>query len=119
MLPNTNTTWEELQLWQSRQFRLSPKDHWEGNGMLDYLQEWNELPYPSVLGIFGPNRDRDSWVTEFSLDMIQAFQVQNELVTFALCDRPSDQHYTPVVVIKRLICQLLEQRPMLILEEPE
>ena len=58
--------------------------------MLDYLQEWNELPYPSVLGIFGPNKDRDSWVTEFSLDMIQAFQVPGRLGADIF-----DRHFRP------------------------
>ncbi len=87
--------------------------------MLEYLQEWNELESASILAIFGPSGDRDTWVTEFSLDMMQAFQVQDELVTSALCDRPEDQYWTPTIVIKKLICQLLEQRPMLIVDTPE
>jgi hypothetical protein len=87
--------------------------------MLEYLQEWNELESASILGIFGPSGDRDTWVTEFSLDMIQAFQVQEVLVASALCDRPEDQHWTPTIVIKNLICQLLEQRPTLIIDAPE
>lgn len=87
--------------------------------MLDYLQMWNELEDASILAIFGPSCDRDTWVTEFSLDIIQAFQVQDVLVTFALCDQPGDQHWTPTTIIKKLICQLLEQKPMLIVEAPE
>ena len=106
-------------MWQSREFRLSPKDHWEVNGMLDYLQEWNRLKSASILAIFGPTEDRDTWITEFSLDMIQAFQVQDVLVTSAMCDRPAGQVFTPTMVIKKLICQLLEQNPGLILEAPE
>lgn len=106
-------------MWQSREFRLSPKDHWEVNGMLDYLQKWNRLESASILAIFGPTWDRDTWVTEFSLDMVQAFQVQGVLVTFAMCDRPAGQVFTPPVVIKKLICQLLEQSPGLILEAPD
>lgn len=106
-------------MWQSREFYLSPKDHWEVNGMLDYLEEWNQLSSASILAIFGPTQDRDTWVTEFSLDMIQAFQVQDVLVTFALCDRPERQVFTPTEVIKTLVCQLLEQNPGLVLEAPE
>jgi hypothetical protein len=106
-------------MWQSRQFHLSPKDHWEVKGMLDYLDEWNRLSSVSILAIFGPTTDRDTWVTEFSLDMIQAFQVQDVLVTFALCDRPEEQVFTPTTVIKTLVCQLFEQNPGLILEAPE
>lgn len=106
-------------MWQSREFRLSPKDHWEMNGILEYLKEWNQLECPSILAIFGPTDDRDTWVTEFSLDMIQAFQVENVLVASAMCDRPAGQVFTPTVVIKTLICQLLERNPELILEAPE
>ena len=87
--------------------------------MLYYLQEWNQLESASILAIFGPTEDRDTWVTELSLDMIQAFQVQDVLVTYAMCDRPAGQVFTPSVVIKKLICQLLEQSPGLILEAPE
>jgi hypothetical protein len=118
LLPNNDTIPKELKLWESREFRLSPKDHWEGNGMLQYLKEWRKLSDPSILAIFGPTRERDTWVTEFSLDMIQAFKIQNELVAFALCDRPGDEVYTPFMVVKKLICQLLEQKPELVLERP-
>lgn len=119
LLPSNRTIREELELWQCREFRLSPKDHWEVNGILGHLEEWNSLPYASILAVFGPTLERDSWVTEFILDTIQAFQVQNELVTFVMCDRPDEEHYNPLILIKTIICQILEQRPSLILEEPE
>ena len=119
LLPNTNSKWEELNMWQSRKFRLSPRDHWEVNGMLEYLDAWTQLESASVLAIFGPSGDRDTWVTEFSLDIIQAFQVQDVLVLFAMCDRPEDEYYTPTIVIKTLICQALEHKPELIVEMPD
>lgn len=87
--------------------------------MLDYLQEWNQLESASILAIFGPTEERDTWVTEFSLDMIQAFQVQDLLVAAAMCDRPAGQIFTPTTVIKKLICQVLEQRPELTVEVPD
>ncbi|KIW16321.1 hypothetical protein PV08_06372 [Exophiala spinifera] len=119
LLPLYVTMDKEIQLWKGRQFRTSPKDHWEVNGVLDYLKAWNCLPHASILAIFGPTRGRDSWVTEFALDTIQAFQVQNELVTFIMCDRSEVNQYVPATLIKILICQILEQRPTLILEEPD
>lgn len=119
LLPSNRTIREELELWQYREFRLSPKDHWEVNGILDHLEEWNSLPQASILAVFGPTHERDSWVTEFILDTVQAFQVQGELVTFAMCDRPDNEHYTPLTLVKTIICQILEQRPSLILEEPD
>lgn len=117
--PSNHTMREELQLWQCREFRLSPKDHWEVNGILGYLEQWNALPHASILAVFGPTRERDTWVTEFILDTIQAFQVQGELVAFVMCDRPNNEYYTALDIIKIIICQILELRPTLILEEPE
>ena len=119
LLPSNRTAREELKLWQGREFRLSPKDHWKVNGILDYLEQCNSQPHASILIVLGPTCDRDSWVTEFTLDTIQAFQVQSELVIFVMCDRMGREHYTPVVLIKTIICQVLEQRPTLILEDPE
>ncbi|KAK6369562.1 hypothetical protein LTS17_009468 [Exophiala oligosperma] len=119
LLPLYVTMNEEIQHWKGRQFRTSPKDHWEVNGVLEYLEAWSSLPHASILAIFGPTRGRDSWVTEFALDTIQAFQVQNELVTFVLCDRSRVKQYSPKTLIKILICQILEQRPTLVLEEPD
>ena len=118
LLPLYVTMDKEIQHWKGHQFRTSPKDHWEVNGVLDYLKAWNSLPHASILAIFGPTRGRDSWVTEFALDTIQAFQVQNELVTFVMCGRSGVNQYAPVTLVKILICQILEQQPTLILEEP-
>ena len=119
LLPGARPEWEETTMWQHREFHLAPKDHWEVNGILDFLQQWKELALPSVLAIFGPSEGRDTWVTEFSLDLIQACKLQGGSVASAMCDRPDGQLFTPTTVIKKLICQLLEQNPRLILEAPE
>ncbi len=118
LLPGVRSEWEETTMWERREFRLAPKDHWEVNGILDFLQEWKELVCPSILAIFGPSEDRDTWVTEFSLDLIQACKLQGGLVASVMCDRPNNQRFTPSIVIRTLICQLLEQNPRLILEAP-
>ncbi|KAF2239550.1 hypothetical protein EV356DRAFT_528142 [Viridothelium virens] len=119
LLPSNRTMTEELQAWEGREFRLSPKDHWEVNGVLDCLKEWNSLMQASILAVFGPTSERDSWVTEFTLDTIKAFQVQSELIAFVMCDRPNNEHLTPVILIKTIISQILEQKPGLVLEKPE
>lgn len=109
---------EERSLWQHREFRLAPKDHWEVNGILDFLQEWRDLAHPSILAIFGPSEGRDTWVTEFSLDLMEACKLHGGLVASAMCDRPDGEPFTPTIVIKTLICRLLEQNPRLFLEAP-
>lgn len=110
--------WEEMAMWQGRGFLLAPKDHWEVNGILDYLEAWIDLSEsdPSILVIFGPSKNRDTWVTEFSLDMVQACKLQGDLVASAMCERPDNQTFTPTTVIKKLICQLLERNSRLIIE---
>lgn len=118
LLPGTRSEWEETTMWEQREFHMAPKDHWEVNGILDFFKEWKSLPVPSILAIFEPSLDRDTWVTEFSMDLVQACKLQGELVASAMCDMPDVQPFTPTIVIKRLICQLLEQYPQLIVAAP-
>lgn len=41
------------------------------------------------------------------------------MLTFALCDRPQGVRWTPEILMKQLICQLLHLNPALAIEEPE
>ena len=120
LLPSESPFDENCNIWQPREFHLSPKDHWEENGMLNCLEEWSRAKHASLLAIFGPTMtaSRDSWVTEFSLDMIQALRFQEICVPYVICDRQDDGTLSPAIVIKKLICQLLEQDPELILRTP-
>ena len=49
----------------------------------------------------------------------QHASVTRVLLTFALCDRPHLERWCPTMLLKRLIGQLLEQNPLLVLEEPQ
>jgi hypothetical protein len=87
--------------------------------MLRRLKEWKVLPLPSILGVLGPALSRDSWVTEFSLDMINASRIENKLTVFALCDRPYNHSYTSFDIVKIMICQLVEQQPKLCIDRAD
>jgi hypothetical protein len=118
LLPNGQDLEDELDLWQTVSFRLSPGDHWDKNGMLDELTLWGRSE-DNLFFVVGPCGTKDSWVTSFSLDVIRMLQSQEVLLTFALCDRPHFEKWCPAMLLKRLIGQLLEQNPLLVLEEPQ
>ena len=119
LLHNVESFGDEMRLWETVRFRLSQRDRWEGNGILLYLSFWTRLPSNSILWISGPSSSRDTWVSQFSLDLIRASQAQESLLTFALCDRPRGRSYTDVELVKRLICRIIERRPILVFESPE
>jgi hypothetical protein len=66
----------------------------------------------------GPFGSKDSWVTCFSRDLIRLLQSQDVKMTFTFCDQQEGWTLTPTLLIKRLIGQLLEQNPTLVLQEP-
>ena len=100
--------------------QLSPKDRWENNGILDDLLSWSMSGRNSLFWIGGSSGNQDSWVTDFSLDMIQAFQAQSPILLYALCNNlPSSQFLTPRSLIKSLITQLLTSHPNLAFQNPE
>ncbi|MCJ1474955.1 hypothetical protein MMC13_003615 [Lambiella insularis] len=119
LIHNVESISDEMRLWQDVNFRLSPKDRWEANGILLYLTFWTRLSANSVLWISAPATSRDTFVTEFSLDVIRASQAQDVLLSFVLCDRPGGASYTDTHVVKRLICRILERQPTLVLQRPE
>ncbi|MCJ1285064.1 60S ribosomal protein L28 [Xylographa opegraphella] len=119
LVHNVENIADEMRLWQDVNFRLSPKDRWEANDILLYLTFWTRLPANSILWISAPTSNRDTWVTELSLDVIRASQAQDALLSFALCDRPRGESYTDTQLVKRLICRIIEKQPTLVMENPE
>jgi len=123
-LPTNDDVYDELELWRGVSFRLSPGDHWERNGILDQMLLWGKSDDP-IFFCVGPFGSKHSWVTSFSLDLISMFRTAKATLTFALCDRPRDYEnpglstWSPTMLVKRLLGQLLEQEPMLFLQHPE
>jgi hypothetical protein len=109
---------QDFKTWQTVKFRLAPKDHWEVNGVLDRVAQWSELYVNSIFMACGPFGSKDSWVTSFSRDLIRLLRSQDVKMTFAFCDQQEGRTLTPTLLIKRLIGQLLEQNPTLVLQEP-
>ncbi|KAF2100847.1 hypothetical protein NA57DRAFT_74446 [Rhizodiscina lignyota] len=110
---------EELKAIVHRQFRLSQKDHWENNGVLEDLFDWSQDGRDILLWIGGRSGNQDSWVTELSADIICALQPQTPNVLFAFCDQRGNAPLTPLTVIRKLLVQLLDLHPEIAYDAPE
>lgn len=106
----------------ARGFRLSPRDHWDNNGILEDLVTWSDESYPaSLLWIGGQSGNQDPWITEFSLDLVQALQLQQITVLFIFCSEASatlGNLLTPTLLVKQLIVQAFRAMPRLAYENP-
>lgn len=108
----------ELERWGELKLHTSQRDHWTSNGILPRIISWRKMNINSIRWVCTEGHGRQSWLTEFSLDLILVCQSQRQMVTFALCDRPKGVHWNPQVLMKHLICQLLHLNPTLSLENP-
>jgi hypothetical protein len=111
----------ELRLWESLRFSTALRDHWSQNGILKRLSDWRELcdkSQASIMWTCSERNGRQSWMTEFSLDLVRVCRSQGQPVTFALCDRPKSERWTPKQLLRQLIAQLLNQNPSIVLSKP-
>ncbi|ETS86640.1 hypothetical protein PFICI_00468 [Pestalotiopsis fici W106-1] len=109
-----------LQRVMSQGFRLSPIDRWENNGILENLVAWSHGRHGPLLWVGGQSGNRDSWVTDLSMDIVQAFLPQSMTTLFVFC---SDMAFNslppnPILLVKLLIAQLLELHPHIPYENP-
>lgn len=115
-------------------FRLSPKDHWEYNGVLETFRSWSDSGRKTALWIGGSSGNQDNWVTEMSVDLVRALDSQDKTVGAVFCTSsfsessslgeegtsgPGHNVITPVILITKLIIQLLEAYPLLAFRNPE
>ncbi|KAK8001641.1 hypothetical protein PG991_013863 [Apiospora marii] len=102
-----------------RGFRLSPKDHWDNNGVLVKLVHWSQTRCP-LLWIGGQSGNQDPWVTELSLDIVQALLPQQITVLYVFCSdvASASASFTPADLVRILIAQLLRIHPQLAYEHP-
>ena len=120
MSPNELEQDDDPALLSRQDFHLSPKDQWENNGILEHLTAWSASGSNSLIWIGGSSGNQDSWVTDFSLDMIQAFQVQSSTLLYALCNNLSSaRFFTPCTLVTSLIVRLLCAHPNLAYQNPE
>lgn len=109
---------EELGLRRNIKFHISAKDHWSVNGILPTISDWQKSHSDSILWISSSYLGRDSWLTQFSLDLIHAAQIEEHAVTFAMCDRPETTQWTCLSLIKQLIWQTIYLHPQMVMELP-
>lgn len=107
---------EALNRLASHDFRLSPKDHWDNNGVLEDLLKWSHDPrHHPVLWIGGSSGNRDTWVTELSVDIGQALRPQLKTVILVFCSdlAQASPTFTPAALVTILVGQLLDIHPEL------
>ncbi|KAL7920173.1 hypothetical protein ACQKWADRAFT_322360 [Trichoderma austrokoningii] len=114
---------DEFHQWQALRFSTDIRDHWSQNGILPRLAEWRKLcddyQKNSILWISTEGNGRQSWLTEFSTNLIDICRSQSQAITFAMCDRPMGVRWTPQQVLKQLLLQLLNSRPSLTVSAPD
>jgi len=114
---------EEFHFVKKRDFRLSEKDQWENNGILDQLLNWSQNKTKPAFWVDGKSGNQDSWVTQMSKDLIEAFETQEKVITFVFCGNGKDDSFpwetTPTTILKRLILQILDIDPLLAFHNPE
>jgi hypothetical protein len=119
LTPEGQDSQEQLAMVLYRGFALSPKDHWEENGILDKLLMWSNSNRRTLLWIGGSSGNQDPWVTELSADLIQALQTQQLTLAYVFCNDNSIPALTPVQLLKSLVAQLLTACPQLAYEHCE
>ncbi|KAK8047868.1 hypothetical protein PG996_015932 [Apiospora saccharicola] len=102
-----------------RGFRLSPKDHWDNNGIVEKLVRWSRTPCP-LLWVGGQSGNQDPWVTELSLDIVQALLSQEITVLYVFCSdvATASESFNPADLVRLLIAQLLRIHPQLAYGNP-
>lgn len=109
LLPTASTADEQLSLVRKKRFDLSPKDHWYENGVLEAFDNWSAYGRTELLWIGGRSGNQDTWITEMSIDLIDALRMQDLTLLHVFCD--TKPPITATTLIKRLIAQLLDRHP--------
>ena len=109
----------ELEYVLNRGFRLSPKDHWENNGVLENLFLWSKTSQRPLLWIGGSSGNQDPWVSELSADLVQALQPQLLTLLYVFCGDTTKGTLTSIRLVKQLITQILALQPELAYSDPE
>ncbi|KAI9745898.1 MAG: hypothetical protein M1818_000579 [Claussenomyces sp. TS43310] len=89
---------------------LAPRDQWEYHASAIQFPEWQQQDPRPLFWISGPESAEGlSWVSSFSVDLIDALAINESLATtYVFCRNGWDQLWTPALVLKRMIAQVLE-----------
>jgi hypothetical protein len=115
------TSEEVLRVARESHARLSFKDQWENNGIVEVLSEWSSSERASLLWVGGQCGNQDSWVTQFSADLVAALRSQKSDITVAhaFFDCTPDRLLTATDFVKVTIARIIEERPVTVVELPE
>ncbi|KAF2028629.1 hypothetical protein EK21DRAFT_90449 [Setomelanomma holmii] len=117
LLPTASTAGEQISLVRKRHFDLSPKDHWYENGVLEAFNNWSAYGRIELLWIGDRSGNQGTWVTEMSIDLIDALRMQDLTLLHVFCDM-TDKPITATTLMKRLIAQLLDCHPDIPFRQP-
>lgn len=118
LLPTASTADEQLSLVPKQRFDLSPKDHWYENGVLEAFKNWSAYGRAELLWIGGRSGNQDTWITEMSIDLIDALRTQEITLLFIFCDM-TNEHINPATLIKCLIAQILDHHSDIPFHQPK
>ena len=118
LLPVASTADEQLSLVRRAHFDLSPKDHWYENGVLEAFETWSAYGRIELLWIGGRSGNQDTWITEMSIDLIDALRSQELTLLHVFCDA-REEPITAATLLKRLIAQLLDRHPEIPFRQPK
>ncbi|KAJ4301946.1 hypothetical protein N0V90_004042 [Kalmusia sp. IMI 367209] len=117
LLPTASTADEQLFLVRKQRFDLSPKDHWYENGVLEAFDKWSTYGRIELLWIGGRSGNQDTWITEMSIDLIDALRMQDLTLLHMFCGM-TEKPVTATSLIKHLIAQLLDRHPDIAFRQP-
>ncbi|KAJ9637374.1 hypothetical protein H2199_007661 [Coniosporium tulheliwenetii] len=118
VFPEIASAGPELDQLASHTFDLSPKDHWDQNGVLKYFSDWSDTGRQATFWVGGRSGNQETWVTEMSVDLIRALESQDKTAVYVFCAGIHGS-LSPSVLARRMIVQLLESFPLLAFHNPE
>lgn len=95
---------------------LAPRDQWEYHPSQIQFPSWEVLSPRPLLWLSGPERASGiSWVSSFSVDLIDALSASSNFVSaYIFCSNENDDFVlTPLAILQRLITSILESFPQI------
>lgn len=93
---------------------LAPKEHWQNHISQIQFPGWLNHASRPILWIGGKeNRRGFSWVSSFSLDLIEALEMEPSVtIAYILCEAgPDESRFSPLNIFKNILIQVLNANP--------
>jgi hypothetical protein len=109
ILPDAIDYWDDNVAMFDQHARLSPKDKWENNGVLDMLPFHTGQSRENLIWIGGSSGYSKTWVTDFSMDLVQALRPHSPAVLYAFSH--ASRGISLVRLLRNLVFQVLTKHP--------